>query len=578
MKIIINKSKYILLFILFSCLFSCNESEFLEEEALNFYSLENSYLTPEQFESALTDLYAKVRIYNFGGGDNEYGFVHFLATDIAFHARETSGRFGDYDVYMVPTNNIVGDVWDFWYKVIANANTIISRLESSELTDEEQVLVGVEAKFFRAYAYRYLVYLYGGVPLILEEVTAPKDDYVRASKEEVLEQMVSDFKNAAENLPSISEVTDGRVSNLVAYHYLAETYISLGKYDEAITAASEVINDVNTSLMTDRFGSRANEDPYDEFLKFTKPGDVFWDLFQPNNQNRRSGNTEALWVAQMEVDTDGGLLSSTSNTGNCLERWAAPAGGGISVFLDPDGYAGTLSKAQSNYNSAGRGVSFIQNTDFFLNTLWESDFDNDIRNSEHNIVRDIVYNNPESAYYGQSAVLEDGTLNSPTWQNQHWRWYPYPSKITTPGKHPDALFEDKDNLTLTSAAGSTYRDMYILRLPETYLLRAEAYFDNGDATNAAADINVVRGRAEATPVNASDVTLDYILDERARELVYEEPRRITLMRTSKLVERVRLYNQLNSDEIKDYHNLWPIPYADIEANTGAVLEQNPGYE
>jgi hypothetical protein len=117
----------------------------------------------------------------------------------------------------------------------------------------------------------------------------------------------------------------------------------------------------------------------------------------------------------------------------------------------------------------------------------------------------------------------------------------------------------------------------MLRLAETYLLRAEAYFMKGELANAAADINVVRSRSNAEDVQAGEVTLDYILDERARELVYEEHRRITLQRTGTLLDRVRKYNDLNADDIQDKHALWPIPFSEIEANTDVVLEQNPGY-
>lgn len=152
---------------------SCNEDKFLEEKALDFYSLDNSYLTLDQFESALTNLYAQVREIHFGGENVQY-FAHLTATDITKHARGTTDRFGDYDVYMVPTNSVVEYQWNAWYKIIANANTILSRIESSELTEEEKTEVGAETKFFRAFAYRYLVYLYGGVPLSLEEVTSPK--------------------------------------------------------------------------------------------------------------------------------------------------------------------------------------------------------------------------------------------------------------------------------------------------------------------------------------------------------------------------------------------------------------------
>ncbi|MFW6327914.1 MAG: RagB/SusD family nutrient uptake outer membrane protein, partial [Bacteroidota bacterium] len=367
-------------------------------------------------------------------------------------------------------------------------------------------------------------------------------------------------------------VKDGKVSNLVALHLLSETYISLGQFDKAVEAATKIIDDPNTSLMTTRFGTRANEDPYDKHLKFNTQGDVYWDLFRKNNQNRGSGNTEALWVIQLEVDVPGGLLeSSGGGYVNGLERFAGPVA--WLTFKDPDGVEGTWGAGQSTYNGGGRGVSFMMNTDFYLYDLWESDWDNDIRNAPHNIVRDFVYDNPKSAYYDSSSVK----YPSPTDIAQDWRWYPYPSKITTPGNHPEELFSDKDKMLLNSSAGSTFRDMYMLRLAETYLLRAEAYLGLNQLENAANDINVVRERSNATPVSASDVTIDYILDERARELVYEEQRRITLHRTGKLVERVRKYNNLNKDEIQDHHGLWPIPFAEIEANKDAVIEQNPGY-
>jgi len=526
------------------------------------------------FESSLTDLYARVRAIHFSGDEYENTY-NLLGTDIISNARGTADRLGDYATGVVPTNWTIFQFWRDWYKIISNANTMLSRLDASELTDDEKLIIEAEAKFFRGFAYRNLVYLYGGVPLILDEISEPKSDFTRASKADVLNQIVADLTDASNNLPTIDKVADGKVSNVVAQHYLAETLIVLDRFDEAITAASAVISDANTNLMTTRFGSRANEDPYDALLNFTQPGDPFWDLFQVGNQNRKSGNREALWVIQMEVDVPGGVLESTSGGANRWERNCNPAAW-IS-FTDPDGKNGMLNIPFSDYNGGGRGVSFIKCTDFFLYDLWEGDFDNDIRNAPHNIVRDLVFNNPASAYYGQSAVNPDGTSNSPTWINQNWRWYPFPSKTTTPGQHPDGMYENKETGSLKGGAGSTYRDMYMLRLAETYLLRAEAYLGKQSKDLAAADINEVRGRAMATAVAEADVTIDYILDERARELVYEEQRRLTLSRTGKLVERVRLYNPQNSGNIQDHNALFPIPYPEIEANKDAVLEQNPGY-
>ncbi len=75
-------------------------------------------------------------------------------------------------------------------------------------------------------------------------------------------------------------------------------------------------------------------------------------------------------------------------------------------------------------------------------------------------------------------------------------------------------------------------DWYMIRVPEAYLLRAEAYLAQGNTQAAADDINEVRARANAKPCSASDVDIDYILDERTREFFGEEHRMITLNRLS----------------------------------------------
>lgn len=126
-----------------------------------------------------------------------------------------------------------------------------------------------EAKFFRAFGYRTLVYVFGGVPLVLEENISPKTDFTRQPKEEILKAMYDDFAEAATGLPEIQTVADGKLSNLVAKHYLSETCISLGLYDEAIRLLTEVIDNPNTGLMKERFGTHKSE-----------AGDVFWDLFR----------------------------------------------------------------------------------------------------------------------------------------------------------------------------------------------------------------------------------------------------------------------------------------------------------
>ncbi|MEZ0607743.1 RagB/SusD family nutrient uptake outer membrane protein [Fibrella sp. WM1] len=548
----------------------CKEDAFLNEVPLDFYSPENSFITEGNFNAALTDLYARVRaIQSVDGGANLYSEV--LGTDIAYNARLDQARLGNYTVSLTPQGDIPKQHWIRWYKIIANANTIIARVGTSTLTDAQKKVIGAEAKLFRAYAYHKLVHLYGGVPLILDEVNTPTSNFTRATKDQVLQQVIADATDAALNLPAIDAVKDGKLSKPVANHLLAETYIALKDYDKAIAAATEVIEKSNLRLMTERFGSLR-----------TQPGDVFYDLFRVGNQNRKSGNMEAIWVIQYELDVIGGALTSSGSALNNLERCVAPA---VFSISDPSGRASLLDNASaSTLNSGGRGVSFVRPSDYWTYDVWGLDpkKDNrkldatvtDIRTSPFNIVRDFIYTNPASPNFVGKSLID---FPAPNWVAASWRWYPYPSKVTTPGQHPAGIVQDAAKLTLKTTAGPTFRDMYQIRLPETILLRAEAYLLKGNTTQAAADINLIRNRAKAKPVTPAEVTLDYILDERARELIFEEDRRVTLSRMGKLVERVRKYNPLNAPNIQDFHALFPIPFSEIEANKDAKLEQNPGY-
>ncbi|MDR2774534.1 MAG: RagB/SusD family nutrient uptake outer membrane protein, partial [Tannerella sp.] len=126
---------------------------------------------------------------------------------------------------------------------------------------------------------------------------------------------------------------------------------------------------------------------------------------------------------------------------------------------------------------------------------------------------------------------------------------------------------------------------YIARAAETLLLRAEAKLRKGDATGAAADINEVRERAHAPLVTPGDVTIDYILDERVRELYAEENRWQTLLRMGGDIARNRIMKyavnfadypaKKSGEPWTDF--LWPIPQSTIDSNIDAILEQNPGW-
>lgn len=575
--------KYIVFCILSCLLAACNEGDFLKENPKDFNSTENSFLTETDFDMAVNDLYDLVR-YEFYGYDESRPMDFLFGTDLVYDGEPgTIQRHGNMTGAYHPTSIIPTVHWDNLYKLIAGANVILDRVEDKDFADDVKLMFKAKASFFRGFAYRTLAYLYGGVPLVLEEITTPKTDFVRATKEQTLAQAISDVKFAAENLKDITGVKDGEVSSAASYHLLSELYLAAGQYQDAVNAATKVIDNPALALMKNRFGSRATE----------TPGDVYWDLFRVNNQNRAGGNTEGIWVIQYETDLPGGGSSTVTakTTGNyCWERNFAPMVRDVKLRIDGNDYA-PFRWPVSDY-TGGRGIGWGVSTKYYSNTVWESDFDNDIRNANHNFVRRYaVHNESFKQQFGIDTIDVDnppanlivGQGSSMTVPGRYL--YAYQSKITTPYNHPAELYADQNTGDLKSGAGATYTDQYMFRLAETYLLRAEAYLGLNDKGKAAADINEVRTRAGANPVGTNQVDLDYILDERIRELGIEEKRRLTLMRTGKLYDRVMKCNPFYADPatngdgvgMLEKYNLWPIPHTAIEANIGAVLEQNPGY-
>lgn len=559
----------LVLFLAILSISACNEDQILEEIPLDFASPENAFITFDNFQSGIYAMYDIIREMLSASEHRPLDYLY--GTDIGYNgAQQLNTRFGSYLATLTPQSTQATYHWRQYYKVISSANILLNRMEESGMNDAEKLLIEAQARLFRGLSYRNLGYLYGGVPIELEEVNRPRNDYTRATRTETYEQAADDLSFAAQNLPGVTEVSDGEVNNLAAFHLLADLYVAMERWDDAINAASIVIDDPATALMTERFGSRQSE-----------PGDVYWDLFRRENQNRSAGNTEGIWVFQQEIDVLGGALSSGARTGARLERDHAPRPWSFS-YTDPSGVAPFLPLGVSDY-TGGRGIGRLRGTNHFNYGIWENSDWNDMRNSEFNFVRDVAFNNPESEWFGL-MISDHRELFRQNNVDTIRYFYPYQSKVTTPGNHPEELYVDPVLKTLNaSSAGSTYTDQYYIRLAETYLLRAEAYMGKGDLNMAAADINVVRGRAQATPVQPSEIDIDYILDERMRELGVEEDRRLTLNRLELLYDRTSRYcegNPASSNfglDVQPFHNLFPIPFTEIQSNTGAVLEQNPGY-
>ena len=568
--------KYILIFLfIIGGTISCDLDEILEEQAKDFLSPENSFTDKAGFESALANIYLTIRTNMYENTDSWQNF-DMLGVDVDFAALQVNNdSYNEYFYWntLNADNSFAEKWWKRLYNWIYQANVIVDRSGESyviwESEEDKNAIVG-EAKFIRAFAYHFLANMWGGVPLVLNETASAKFDYSRATQNEVYQQCKEDLQFAVQWMPTVDMLKGGRAPRAAAYHLLTEVNICLEDYDGAIAAASSVINDPSFYLMTERFGKWTDFqfNGYDYLGESEAWGDVYWDLFRENNMNWLEGNHEAIWNIEMDPTMLGGGNIGQWGGNFGLERW----------WGAPNWWGQKDVNAVSNWlkdTLSGRPVGGIQVTDYADSLIWQykDDWDRDIRNSEYNIQRTYYWTNPASAFYGQPMTISNIGDPSTFYKNTRPSYKKAVSAVHHNQFQDSSSGQGHDN-------GRIYKDWYIIRLAETFLLRAEAYLRKGDTGNAAKDINVIRSRAQATSITAGDVDLDLILDERARELYMEEFRINTLMRTDKLTEYLMKYNPAviqNGYTLDNHLNKMPIPNSEIEANSDVVLEQNQGY-
>ena len=571
----------------------CNDNEFLREKPETIYTLDNSFNTVDQVQASVDNQYQHIR-YWF---QNNF-FLKGIGADYfdspAWRCGGGSSGTSNYSLWSSDYGTTYG-IYEAMYMLIAYCNQTLDGIDQSGLTydsDAQKNSFIAHSRFFRGFAYLTLGELFGGVPLVTNFYETPRYDFTRSTRVETYQQAIDDLTYASENLPDYPEEA-GRVGKGAAFHYLAEAYLALATekgndkatLDLSIEAADKVM--ALHQLMMSRFGSRANPNSTSVIggvNAYYADGDVFFDLFQAGNLDREEGNTESLWVLQndLEIKHDWGgdsYLAYPRNFSPVFRdvHWKdeyAEEGTGAgpwSANIDDTKYPGGNLCAYLG----GKGVSFNAPTQYVINDIWEGKYASDIRNSKANIRREFICLDQNHSMYGQ--VVTEDMISSDTKDRYYPIWTKF-APIDDYGYEGVAAGYDatRDNM---------YRDDYACRLAETYLLRAEAYLREGDTQKAANDINELRKRAQCTYlVQPSEVDIHTILDERARELFFEERRWCTLLRMESGIASEQLSNHaMFVADIPVYTgtidwDLFPFPQAVIDSNTGNVLEQNDGWK
>ncbi len=549
--------------------------DWLKPEPLSTLTTENVYTNKEGFVSLLVTM--RKNLKNESYGDINFTVCEYAASDLGVPITQL-------DFYKLTPNTDryykFLSMYTTAYKCIKDANVLISRIDNISWEDKKQrdALVA-EAYWHRAYWYYRLVNSYGDVPWIGEEIVGAKLDFQTYSRWPILDKLKSDLEYAVQWLPV--SAPPGVISQGAGYHLLAKVDIAALKFDNAIEAASKVINGPY-SLMTKRFGADINNVKYN----------VIWDLHRPQNMNIPQ-NTETILATVDRFEAPPGAKSTglyTMRLYNCA-WWN-------SSVKDSKGQVGTVLSGPIK-DTLGRGNANVRLNPFYEYEVWA--FGNqtwrntpDLRRSNSNWmdIEEIIYNNPASVDYGKPINIS----NYASLADTLYTLFAMPTYIT--------YVQQEDPKALPYGGNG---DWYVFRLADTYLIRAEAYYWKGQLDLAANDINKVRQRANALPVSSGNVTLDFIFDERARELFGESPRHSELVRASYILaslnrngyslsnfsdknyyyDRVEKLNILykqkvsligNTANIAPFHVLWPIPASVILTNTLGKINQNVKYD
>ncbi|WP_286727712.1 MULTISPECIES: RagB/SusD family nutrient uptake outer membrane protein [Sphingobacterium] len=590
--------------------FSCSK-DWLKPKPLSFYEPDVALADAQGMYSALTACERNMRHEFFG--DAAPILTEIIQSEVSVEGTtDKAGPQMDMDIALLPDADLnhndrtkVGWYWYEGFKGIKYANLIISRIDAGTFKDENEKNAILGAAYFqRAYRYFKLVHQFGDVPFIDKEINEPKYDFYSYDRWSILEKLRKDLEFAYQWVPE--RVDRGRTSKSACGVLLMKVCMALADFDRAIAIGKEIV--AIHPLMKSRFTvnkSRPNTN-------------LMFDLHSVEAK-LDGANTEGLMYVVSYPGVDGSDRIRTMRNGvpfwnnGGIKTPDGKTGAGLSLAADETDLSLDLNK---NY---GRGIGRLRPTWYFTNQIWRpGKEDNDLRGifnrDSWRKMEDLKYNEPNlkktgNPWYGKNLVKPVGM----SVEDSIRLWFSWPHyKLFVP-----------DPLQTQWEGGET--PWYIYRSAEVYLLLAESYYWKNDLGQAAIAINEVRQRAGASQLTADEINIGELLDERARELYYEENRHIELVRIAytyaktrkpceifggrvydlkqisgpggtnanikqtgvnfwydRVVAKSNFYNKGVKHKWAEYkisvhHILWPVPANAINTNIKGVINQNIGY-
>ncbi len=621
---------------------SCSKS-FLKPDPLSFYEPTTTFSTEAGLMSTLAICDRHLKAY-WATDHNEMltlGTEYIFSELMVASATDKRTMLCDIANMLTPTSetsyqniertNSIWYLWEETYKAIMYANTIIQFVDGVQnLNEATKNMYKGRAYFHRAFRYMALIFEFGDVPLVTRMLEVPKQNYRSTKRDAILQMLTRDMELAVQWVPDQKDLSlTGMVNKGACRMLLAKCYLAIGEYAKAKEQTDILINQSGYSLMQNSFGT-FNDGGEPQTWPITR--NVIWDLHRPENK---------LIAANREVIM--GMPNRGANTESFIQMLTMRI---LYPFVfdnriqTKDGKQALLNirRDNANYNpkydymrAFGRGIATFRPTHFSTHSLWAVNgvMDaGDLRHSSQtgNWIRmeDYRVNNKASSEFGNPLTLYN-TNGALLCSDTIRRWFDVPHyKFFLDDPVNEANITGSDGLR--GATNGGIADWYLYRLAEAYLLRAEAkYYLNPADGSIKDDLNAVRQRARCSQLYQGAVTIGDIMNERARELYWEEWRNVELKRVSLCLARsgrpdewgntytlenfdkqsgtgpaggsywyqrivhYSLYNKgpiqinatgnSNPNYTMDKKNMyWPIPYAAITANNKGQLSQNFGYD